>query len=326
MAQTFNAAKVSLALCLFLAVAGNSFMSAQASSIPIWEFLTRNEKMSYLYSHFAQLVSVHCKTTAATSNTPVNQCKHDLLNYGYEKLQTFTDNQLEALDPYQRNSENLIWTSIMRDHPSSQLITTRKPQSLPTPPATSIIILTHQQPSTPKSQPGDTTMTTTTTTATSSETQYPHNPMFDSSEQKHQYAMDMDIAYGYPSMAHNPQVDVFDIGSVQKTYLTGPSVVRVKPDGTPVEEDKNKPAVKDDDLEHFVNTGLFARDNVMTKAPSSSNSGSTTTPTATTSANGKHRKIATINALKQQYLTNLAMQQQQLLPPYENARSPRQAY
>lgn len=63
--------------------------------------------MSYLYSHFAQLVSVHCKTTAATSNTPVNQCKHDLLNYGYEKLQTFADNQLEAMDPYQRNSENL---------------------------------------------------------------------------------------------------------------------------------------------------------------------------------------------------------------------------
>lgn len=60
--------------------------------------------MSYLYSHFAQLVSVHCKTTAATSNMPVNQCKHDLLNYGYEKLQTFADAQLETLDPYQRNA------------------------------------------------------------------------------------------------------------------------------------------------------------------------------------------------------------------------------
>ncbi|XP_058976451.1 rhythmically expressed gene 5 protein-like [Musca domestica] len=314
MAIKLNAAKVSLALCLFLTVAGHSSfrqMSAQASSIPIWEFLTRNEKMSYLYSHFAQLVSVHCKTTAATSNTPVNQCKHDLLNYGYEKLQTFADNQLEAMDPYQRNSENLIWTSIMRDHPSSQLITTRKP-ALATPPATSIIILTHQQPSTPKSNPIGATTTTT-------ETQYPHNPMFDSSEQKHQYAMDMDIAYGYPSMAHNPQVDVFDVGSVQKTYLTGPSVVRVKPDGTPVEEDKNKPVVKDDDLEHYVNTGLFGSDNTKPVAH-------THTPTATTSSNGKHRKIATINALKQQYLTNLAIQQQQLLPPYEHSRNPRQAY
>ncbi|XP_073813151.1 rhythmically expressed gene 5 [Musca autumnalis] len=319
MAIKFNAAKVSLALCLLLTVASRhgSFrqMSAEASSIPIWEFLTRNEKMSYLYSHFAQLVSVHCKTTAATANTPVNQCKHDLLNYGYEKLQTFSDHQLETLDPYQRNSENLIWTSIMRDHPSSQLITTRKP-ALPTPPATSIIILTHQQPSTPKTNAVDPTATTT------SETQYPHNPMFDSSEQKHQYAMDMDIAYGYPSMAHNPQVDVFDIGSVQKTYLTGPSVVRVKPDGSPVEEDQNKPVAKDDDLEHFVNTGLFGRDNVMKPSNTATTSN---IPTATTSSNGggKHRKIATINALKQQYLTNLALQQQQLLPPYENSRSPR---
>ncbi|XP_013108017.1 rhythmically expressed gene 5 protein [Stomoxys calcitrans] len=294
MALQFNAAKVSLAMCLFLALASHH---SQASSIPIWEFLTRNEKMSYLYSHFAQLVSVHCKTTAATSNVPVNQCKHDLLNYGYEKLQTFTDAQLETLDPYQRDSSSLIWTSIMRDHHSSQLITTRKP--LPTPPATSIIILTHQQTSTQRPSIAD---------STTAETQYPHNPMFDSSEHKHQYAMDMDIAYGYPSMAHNPQIDVFDVGNSQNTFLTGPSVVRVKPDGSPVEEDRNKPLAKDDDLEQYAAVaaaGTFGQQDA---------------PKVNTHANAKHRKIATINALKQQYLTNLAMQQQELLPPYEDGR------
>lgn len=192
----------------------------------------------------------------------------------------------------------------MRDHPSSQLITTRKP-SLPTPPATSIIILTHQPASTLKPNVVNAADTTT------AETQYPHNPMFDSNEQKHQYAMDMDIAYGYPSMAHNPQIDVFDMGNTQKTYLTGPSVVRVKPDGSPVDEDRNKPAVKDDDLEHYVATGALSREDNLK---------------ATTNVNGKHRKIATINSLKQQYLANLAMQQQELLPPYQDGRGPRQSF
>ena len=63
--------------------------------------------MSYLYSTFAQLVSVHCKATTATSNVPVNQCKHDLLSYGYDKLQTFNDAQLDAFDPYQRGANQL---------------------------------------------------------------------------------------------------------------------------------------------------------------------------------------------------------------------------
>lgn len=63
-------------------------------------------QMSYLYSTFAQLVSVHCKSTVG-GGLPVNQCKHNLLGYGYEKLQTFSDAQLEALDPYQRDANEL---------------------------------------------------------------------------------------------------------------------------------------------------------------------------------------------------------------------------
>lgn len=295
----FNAAKVLLACCIFLSVHTNmEQMSAHASSIPIWEFLTRNEKMSYLYSSFAQLVSVQCKATAATTNVPVNQCKRDLLNYGYEKLQTFTDGQLDAFDPYQRGAGEMIWNSIMRDHPSSSLVTTRKPP-LPTPPATSIIILTHHQTSTPKPQLTDSTPT---------EGKYPKNPMFDSGEHKHQYAMDMDIAYGYPSMANNPQVDVFDASAQtegHKTYLTGPSVVRVNPDGSPVAEDQHRPAAKDDDLEQYATAAFGGSDDIKVN----------------TNAHGqKHRKIATINALKQQYLANLARQQQALLPPFEETR------
>ncbi|KAM7341950.1 rhythmically expressed gene 5 [Cochliomyia hominivorax] len=299
----FNVAKVLLASCVFLSVHNNmQHFATHASSIPIWEFLTRNEKMSYLYSTFAQLVSVHCKATAATSNVPVNQCKRDLLSYGYEKLQTFTDGQLDAFDPYQRGASQLIWTSIMRDHPSSALVTTRKP--LPTPPATSIVIMTHQQHGVTKNKLADNTKTTSSTG------HYPKNPMFDSSEHKHHYAMDMDIAYGAPSMAHNPQIDVFD-ASAHKTYLTGPSVVRVKPDGSPVEEDKNKAPVRDDDLETYTVVAFRRNEDLKIN---------------TNTSQQKHRKIATINALKQQYLANLARQQQELLPPYEDNRRRRRRH
>lgn len=187
----------------------------------------------------------------------------------------------------------------MRDHPSSHLITTRKP--LPTPPATSIIILTPQQPSTKTPIAGSET--------TTSESQYPKNPMFDVNEHKHQYAMDMDIAYGYPGLPHNPQSEVFDVTNSHKSYLSGPSVVRVKPDGSPVEEDRNKPLAKDDDLEHFVAPLSYVRQEDDVKVHANSNA--------------KHRRIATINALKQQYLTNLAMQQQELLPPFEDGRGGR---
>lgn len=190
----------------------------------------------------------------------------------------------------------------MKDHPSSTLQTTRRP--LPTPPATSIVILTHQKGSQPTQNryPAE-----ADTTVAASE--YPKNPMFDSNEHKHQYAMDMDIAYGYPSMAHNPQIDVFDAQSVHKTYLTGPSVVRVKPDGSPVEEDKNKAPVKDDDLETYATATFSTSDDIKVNTPPGQQ---------------KHRKIATINALKQQYLANLARQQQELLPPFREQQPERQ--
>lgn len=185
----------------------------------------------------------------------------------------------------------------MRDHPSSTLITTRKP--LPTPPATSIVII---QPSHTKTKVGDSATSTT---------HYPKNPMFESSEHKHQYAMDMDIAYGAPSMAHNPQIDVFDASTAHKTYLTGPSVVRVKPDGSPVEEDKNKAPVKDDDLETYTVVTFTRSEDIKVSSNTSQQ---------------KHRKIATINALKQQYLANLARQQQELLPPFEDSRRRRRRH
>ncbi|XP_017022259.1 rhythmically expressed gene 5 protein isoform X1 [Drosophila kikkawai] len=279
-----SAAKVILACCLLGAFA---MQMSSSSAIPIWEFLTRNEKMSHLYSTFAQLVSVHCKSTVG-GGLPVNQCKHNLLGYGSTKLQTLSDAQLEALDPYQRDANELIWSSIMRDHPSgASLVTTRQPiqqQPLPTPPASSLIILTRQQ--LPQSH---------------SPSQSNSNPLFDNTgEQKHQYAMDMDMAYGYPSRQPAASSELLPMASAftgepPKTFLTGPHVVRVRPDGSPVEEDSRRPLPRDEDLPLF-RLGLAA-------APQAPN---------------RHRKIATISALKQQHFASIL--QRDLQPPHQVQR------
>ncbi|XP_039956917.1 rhythmically expressed gene 5 protein [Bactrocera tryoni] len=284
------AAKV-IATCLILSV---SMQMCCGSAIPIWEFLTRNEKMSYLYSTFGQLVSVHCKATAASTAKPVNECKRDLLAYGYEKLQTFSDAQLDLLDPYQRAANELIWSSIMRNHASSTLITTRKP--LPTPPDSSLIILTHQKPA---------------NTAGSTNT-HSQNPLFDGeADNKHQFAMDMDISYGYA----NGQID--NQKSSTETFLSGPLVFRVRPDGSPVEEDQHKPLPRDDDLEAYQLAGTTVGNGAAATANSAAQ--------ATTVIGGqpKHRKIAMISDLKQQHLASLALQRD-LQPPYEPARLRRQ--
>ncbi|XP_017070513.1 rhythmically expressed gene 5 protein [Drosophila eugracilis] len=276
-----TAAKVILACCLLGAF---HMQISSSSAIPIWEFLTRNEKMSHLYSTFAQLVSVHCKSTAAVGGLPVNQCKHNLLGYGSAKLQTLSDAQLEALDPYQRDANELIWSSIMRDHPSgASLVTTRQPlqQPLPTPPASSLIILTRQQLPHEASHP------------IQSSSSGP-NPIFESGEQKHKYAMDMDMAYGYVQQSSSElPVAAALTGEPPKTYLTGPLVIRVRPDGSPVEEDKRMPLPRDEDLPLF-RLGLAA------------------------AQPNRHRKIATISALKQQHFASIL--QRDLQPPHQVQR------
>nr|XP_016930591.1 rhythmically expressed gene 5 protein [Drosophila suzukii] len=271
-----SAAKVILACCLLGAF---HMQISSSSAIPIWEFLTRNEKMSHLYSTFAQLVSVHCKSTAAVGGLPVNQCKHNLLGYGSAKLQTLSDAQLEALDPYQREANELIWSSLAPS--GASLVTTRQPlqQPLPTPPASSLIILTRQQlpHAIANSNSGS-------------------NPIFESGEQKHKYAMDMDMAYGYPSMQQSSSelpVAAALTGEPPKSFLTGPLVIRVRPDGSPVEEDKRLPLPRDEDLPLF-RLGLAA------------------------AQPNRHRKIATISALKQQHFASVL--QRDLQPPHQVQR------
>lgn len=115
---------------------------------------------------------------------------------------------------------------------------------------------------------------------------YEHNPLFDdrspssdslneaSSSASLAYAMDMDNTYSnqnypsavenqYVSSEHNQNYLAHEASSVQFNfdtpqnknknnhinYLTGPMVIRVRPDGTPVDEDQRVALPRDDDRE-----------------------------------------------------------------------------
>lgn len=85
-------------------------------------------------------------------------------------------------------------------------------------------------------------------------------------DDKVDYGMDMDTAYGNgydePSnqLPFATNVDYqFDLPAVNapSNYLIGPMVVRVRPDGSPVDEDKSKPLPIDDDRDAMTAPSFF---------------------------------------------------------------------
>lgn len=111
--------------------------------------------------------------------------------------------------------------------------------------------------------------------------------------------MDMDMAYGYgseqSSASELPVAAALTAAEPPQTYLSGPLVIRLRPDGSPVEEDKNRPLPRDDDLETY-------------RLAHNGNSSPAQRP-------NRHRKIATISALKQQHFAAIALQRE-LQPPH----------
>lgn len=111
---------------------------------------------------------------------------------------------------------------------------------------------------------------------------FERNPLFDgmdddtekpqadekTQDDKVDYGVDMDTNYGigYEEPANQlpfaTNIDYqFDLPAVNapSNYLIGPMVVRVRPDGTPVDEDKTKPLPIDDDRDAMtIPTGYFA--------------------------------------------------------------------
>lgn len=203
------------------------------SAIPMWEYLSRGEKMSHLYSTFAKQVSAYCKSS---SDNPA-QCKRELLMYGLGKLHDMNEAHLDSMDPYQRGASDIIWDSMMDGHPSNtkKEITTPAMIQYPT-------------------------------------GQFQKNPLFDEKPQSTatkksgsaSYASDMDFglyASGPDAVYAEPHNSIVQAptnvnyqyaprpspNSLYNNYLSGPMVIRVRPDGTPVEEDKQAPLPRDDD-------------------------------------------------------------------------------
>ncbi|XP_073974263.1 rhythmically expressed gene 5 [Rhodnius prolixus] len=79
----------------------------QPSAIPMWEFLTRGEKMSHLFNMFVKQVAEHCNS----SNMP--DCQKVLLVYGLTNLAKMEDDSLDIMDPYQRGANDIIWEYLM---------------------------------------------------------------------------------------------------------------------------------------------------------------------------------------------------------------------
>lgn len=82
-------------------------MRVTGSAIPMWEFLSRNEKMSHLYGLFSKQVARFC----ADSSRP--DCNKNLLVTGIRSLASMDDNVLDRLDPYQRGAKEMIWHAMV---------------------------------------------------------------------------------------------------------------------------------------------------------------------------------------------------------------------
>uniref|UniRef100_A0A8D8GM56 Rhythmically expressed gene 5 protein n=3 Tax=Culex pipiens TaxID=7175 RepID=A0A8D8GM56_CULPI len=227
------------------------------SAIPMWEYLSRSEKMSHLYSMFAKQVSSYCK---GSQDMPTNMCKRNLLMYGINKLQDMNESHLDSMDPYQRGAHDIIWDAMMDGHTKNGK---KKIQQTTEAPAQIV-----------------------------SGAQYEHNPLFDDPAPQQQqqpsrkqdsnvdrYGMDYNdynnaasaqdlqyaepqsylplqnggrYQYAVPSAAASAHFDSLAPYEQNTNFLTGPMVVRVRPDGTAVDAAHHKVLPKDDDIKEMT--------------------------------------------------------------------------
>uniref|UniRef100_A0A8D8PR05 Rhythmically expressed gene 5 protein n=1 Tax=Cacopsylla melanoneura TaxID=428564 RepID=A0A8D8PR05_9HEMI len=85
--------------------------NVDCSAIPMWEFLSRGEKMNHLFNMFVKQVADHC----GKSSTP--DCTKTMLVYGLTNLGKMDDQNLDQMDPYQRGASHIIWEHMMKDSP-----------------------------------------------------------------------------------------------------------------------------------------------------------------------------------------------------------------
>lgn len=248
--------RISLGLALMVMTLAALASQCSGSAIPMWEFLSRGEKMSHLYSMFAKQVSNYCK---GSQDMPTNMCKRNLLMYGINKLQDMNESHLDSMDPYQRGAHDIIWDAMMDGH------TKNGKKKIPP---------------------------TTMAPVQIASGQYEPNPLFDDPAPQQQsvnrkqdsgvdkYGMDydysnaataQDLQYANPQNYQPPTGSAanYDLyhrfqGAASShfdnlapyeqnnNYLTGPMVVRLRPDGTAVEEPQHKVLPKDDDIKEMT--------------------------------------------------------------------------
>ncbi|GLH08344.1 Rhythmically expressed gene 5 protein [Gryllus bimaculatus] len=81
------------------------------SAIPMWEFLSRTEKMNLLYSMFVKQVNEYCDTVGMPDRP---DCQKGLLLYGLTNLAKMGEDSLDKMDPYQRGASVIVWESMMK--------------------------------------------------------------------------------------------------------------------------------------------------------------------------------------------------------------------
>ncbi|KAB0791688.1 hypothetical protein PPYR_03488 [Photinus pyralis] len=225
---------------LLILSASASYVSA--SAIPMWELLSKAEKLSYLYSMFAYQVEEFCEFSEAAD------CSQDLLKYGLAKLKSMPEDSLDTMDPYQRGASSIIWNSIMEGHRANKpkvQTTTAAPnfennldlsfgdelgsQGLASAKIDNVVRVPPPADfkyETPKSQYVIKTGT----------------PEYKIRQPAKNALPFEDILH---STALNDDIDNFS----PNTPLSGPMVVRVRLDGTPVDDTYRK-APQDEDLKH----------------------------------------------------------------------------
>ncbi|XP_066589880.1 rhythmically expressed gene 5 protein [Prorops nasuta] len=88
-------------------ILSSCFLQIDSSAIPMWEFLSRDEKMSHLYRVFSKQVARYC------SDSTRPDCNKNLLVTGIRNLANTDNNLLDKLDPYQRGAKDMIWHALV---------------------------------------------------------------------------------------------------------------------------------------------------------------------------------------------------------------------
>ncbi|KRT81942.1 hypothetical protein AMK59_5253 [Oryctes borbonicus] len=202
------------------------------SAIPMWEYLTADEKIMYLYNMFQSQVQDFCET---------NSCRQQLKSYGWNKLKEMPEDHLDKMDPFQRGSNDIIWESVMEGHEmmktskkATKTTSTISPDDLDAyyESGESMIESTNKMP-----PPSDFSVGYTMIEVNRPRYKFPDDISYTSSNEIQE-----------PSTTEGiPIIDSY--GEYHRIPLTGPMVIKVHVDGTPVNDSQTLP--EDDDLKQY---------------------------------------------------------------------------